>query len=126
MDRLLYLKDNYLNFADISRHFPLTASRFQQSLGPKLCIIEHFPIQTELGRTFLEAICLGDQLDDIRSMAFKTKEKILQSGTIQILKVNVIVKEGRHVVKVVCLDPHIFFVIFRISLRLEVTHLIND
>lgn len=59
-------------------------------------------------------------------MALKKKEKILQSGTIQILKVKVILKEGRHVVKVVCLDPRIFFVIFRISLRLEVTHLIND
>lgn len=98
---------NMFNFADISRHFPITATLFQQSLWSKLCIIDQFPIETYLGKTFLEAIYFGPELDDIRSIGLMKKDKILKSGTFKILEVNVVLEEDRPVVEIVCIDRRI-------------------
>lgn len=95
-------------FADISRHFPLIATLFQQSLWSKLCIIEQFPIPTYLGKTFLEAIHFGPELEHIRSIALMKKENILKSGTFNILEVNVVLEEDGPFVEMVCIDLHIY------------------
>ena len=83
-------------FADISKHFPYTATRFQRSLVPRLCIIEQFPIQTEFINNLLDAIFLKKELGKMRSMVLSENVEI---GTLDIFEVDVVYEEDIFVVR---------------------------
>lgn len=69
-----------------------------------MCIIEQFPILTDLGKALMKAIELEEELDKIRFIAFSKKEEMLKSGTIHILKVDVVPEKDSPVVEIVCIN----------------------
>lgn len=99
-------KNNF--FTDTSKGFPYTATWFQRWFALKLCIIERFPIQSELSKVLLNVVHFEEELGYIRSMAMAEKEEILRSEILHIFKVNVFYEENQlTVVEKVCKVPQL-------------------